>query len=414
MLGANRTAIGRGLAIGRGSHGPPWRRRKPLHTPIVAPLTATLAAGAAVGLGLTLARVGRERRALRRRERDRRLGVRAGEPLAGGLKRMAGEQLELSIEQLSAGNGAGPAEEAIHETRKALKRLRTIVRILEPGLGEQALAQETGALRDVAAQLSVARDTEVMLATLESLLERHPRKLDRRGVRRLRARLIEERDRARAETLGDPVAMALVVADLGACRLRVQTWPDPPRSDRRLLEPGLERLYGQGRRRYRRARKARGDPAVAMHEWRKRVKDLRYLGEMLQCQATLPIFAVPMPGAPPTGKRRRERRSEPLRKLARRADVLGEVLGEEHDLAALAARVRSSHGKKALEPKLGRGTRRALLKAIARRRRKLQRRALKQGRSIYDAPTKKFVGEAGKLYARAQRKAVRRAAKTTG
>ncbi len=377
----------------------------------MAPLTATLAASAAIGLGLTLARAGRERRALRRRERDRRLGVRAGESLAGGLKRMAGEQLELAIEQLSASNGAGPPEEAIHETRKALKRLRTIVRMLEPGLGEQALAQEATTLRDVAAQLSLARDAEVMLSTLESLVERHPRKLHRRGVRRLRARLIEERDRALAETLGDPVRMALVVADLSACRLRVQTWQDPRRSDRQLLEPGLERLYGQGRRRYRRARRARGDPALAMHRWRKRVKDLRYLGEMLQCQSSPSVFAVSMPGAAATGKRRRERRSEPMGKLARRADVLGEVLGEEHDLAVLAARVRSSHGKKAVEPKLGRGTRRVLLKAIAQRRRRLRRRALKQGRNIYDAPTKKFVGETGKLYARLQRRAARRAAR---
>ena len=39
---------------------------------------------------------------------------------------MATEQLDLAIEQLSAGNGAGPPEEAIHETRKALKRLRTM------------------------------------------------------------------------------------------------------------------------------------------------------------------------------------------------------------------------------------------------------------------------------------------------
>src|SRR5271157_2566796 len=257
MLGTERTAIGRGLAIGRGSNGPPWRRRKPLHVPIVAPLTATLAAGAAVGLGLTLARVGRERREARERERSRRLGVFADEPLSDGLQRMATEQLELAIEQLAAGNGAGPPEAAIHETRKALKRLRTMTRMLEVAYGEGAIAQETAALKDVAAQLSAARDAEVMLATLDSLVERHPRKLDRRGVRRLRARLAEERDAARAQTLGDPVRMALVISDLSACRLRVQTWQHPQRSEREMLEPGLERLYGEGRRRYKRARGAR-------------------------------------------------------------------------------------------------------------------------------------------------------------
>ncbi len=380
--------------------------------PIVAPLTATLAAGAAIGLGLTLARVGRERREARDRERTRRLGVFADEPLSGGLQRMATEQLDLAIEQLSAGNGAGPPEAAIHETRKALKRLRTMARMLEAAHGEQAVAQETAALKDVAAQLSPARDAEVMLATLDSLIERHPRKLDRRGVRRLRARLAEERDAARTQTLGDPVRMALVTADLSACRLRVQTWQHPKRRERELLEPGLKRLYGEGRRRFKRASGAKRERAVAMHEWRKSVKDLRYLGEMLQRRPSSPGFGRALPGAPAARKGRPDRASEPLRKLARRADGLGEILGEEHDLAVLAERVRRSHGKRAEEPQLGPKTRRALLKAIARRRRTLQRRALKQGQRLYATPTKKFVRRTGDLYMRARRKALRRTRKS--
>ncbi|HTQ68882.1 MAG TPA: CHAD domain-containing protein [Solirubrobacteraceae bacterium] len=374
-------------------------------------MTATLAASAAIGLGLTLARAGRERRAEQRRNRSRRLGVFAGEPLSDGLKRMATEQLELAIEQLSAGNGAGPAEEAIHETRKALKRLRTMMRMLETSLGEPALAQETATLRDAAAQLSAARDSEVMLETLESLVERHPRKLDRRGVRRLRARLVDERERARAETLGDPVRMALVVADLSACRLRVQTWQDPQRRERELLEPGLHRLYGAGRRRFKRARASKGERSLAMHEWRKRVKDLRYVGEMLQRRPSPSPFTLALPGGSPKRGERRDRESAPLRKLARRADRLGELLGEDHDLAVLAARVRRSHGRKGAEPSLGPGTRKALLKAIAKRRHRLQRQALKQGERLYAPPTKRFVRTTGKVYARAHRRALRRAAK---
>ena len=204
--------------------------------------------------------------------------------------------------------------------------------------------------------------------------------------------------------------MALVIADLSACKLRVETWREPPGSDRQLLEPGLERLYGQGRRRYRRARKARGDPPWPCTSG---ANGSRTCATSAKCSIARPppdVRASPCP-ARRRGQGAKEGASEPMRELARRADALGELLGEEHDLAVLAARVRSSHGKKALEPKLGRGTRRVLLKAIARRRRRLQRRALKQGRSIYDDPTKKFVGEAGRSYARIQRKAARRAVK---
>ena len=164
MLGANRTAIGRGLAIGRGSHGPPWRRRKPFHTPIVAPLTATLAAGAAVGLGLTLARVGRERRALRSVNATGASAVRAGEPLAGGLKRMAAEQLELAIEQLAAGNGGG-ARGRRRSTRRA-RRSSGCERssgCSNPGSGSRPSPRRPRHWGTWRPQLSAARDAEVML-----------------------------------------------------------------------------------------------------------------------------------------------------------------------------------------------------------------------------------------------------------
>jgi len=209
----------------------------------VAPLTATLAAGAAVGLGLTLARAGRERLASRQRTRARRLGLLAGEPLRTGLARMADEQLDLAIEQLSETNGAGPPEQAVHETRKALKRLRAILRLLEGALGKEAVAAETAALREVASELSGARDAEVMLATLDALVGRHPRRLDRAGVHALRGWLVAERERTRRTSVADPVRVALAITDLNACKLRVQRWELPGGDELDLLEPGLRRLY---------------------------------------------------------------------------------------------------------------------------------------------------------------------------
>ena len=49
----------------------------------------------------------------------------------------------------------------MHETRKALKRLRALVRLLREELGEQAFERENAALRDVARRLAGARDAEV-------------------------------------------------------------------------------------------------------------------------------------------------------------------------------------------------------------------------------------------------------------
>jgi hypothetical protein len=88
---------------------------------------------------------------------------------------------------------------------------------------------------------------------------------------------------------------------------------------------------------------------------------------------------------------RRSKRRGPLRTIARRADELGEVLGEEHDLALLAERIE----ERAL---LTRSSRKALRKLIARRRRRLRRRALREGERLYARRPKRFVREVRAAY----------------
>src|SRR5271157_4951354 len=182
----DRTAIRRRLAVRRTPYRPPWGARKAGHRSIVAPLAATLAATVAVGVGVALARAGRERRETRaRRAGERQFALLPGERLADGLPRIALGQVELAIELLG-GTGGTVDEHAVHETRKALKRLRALLRLLEAELGPSEYARESAALREVAADLAGARDSEVMLATLQGLVERHPRKLRKRpGAMRL-------------------------------------------------------------------------------------------------------------------------------------------------------------------------------------------------------------------------------------
>jgi CHAD domain len=399
LMTTDRTSIRRRLAVRRTAHRPPWGARKAAHRSIVAPLAAgvaaTLAASIAVGVGVALARVERDRRSgRRRREAERQFGLLPQETLAMGMRRMALGQLDLAIEMLGDDDPAVSRERAVHETRKALKRLRALVRLMRDELGEDAYARETAALRDTGRRLAGARDAEVLVTTLDGLLERNPRRLGgRRGIMGLRARLAAERDRAAEAALGDPAARAQVLADLRAIRQRVWAWQLSERPGVELVEADLRRLYRQGRARRLRAKRARKDGGRALHEWRKRVKDLRYAAEMLDRRD---------PDAPPAGKgnakaRRSKRAPEPssLRKLARSADDLGEALGEEHDLAVLAARIRSGRVE------LGRGSRRALLGLIERRRRELRKRALADGARLYRRRPKRFGRRVRRAWARA-------------
>jgi len=400
QMTTDRTAIRRRLAVRRKPDRPPWRGGKSRHASILAPLVATVAATMAVGVGVAVARAGRERLDERARRRERQLGLLPGEPLGDGLRRMALGQVDLSVDLLG-GRGGKLDEAAVHETRKALKRLRALVRMLAHELGEDAYSRESDTLRGVARRLSGARDSEVMLATLDALVRRHPDKLrGRRGVVELRQHLAAEHARMERRSLRDESVRAAAIDDLLVFRARVSAWELPPGDDTALVEPGLRRIYKQGRRRYRRAGSGRRRTA-AMHEWRKRVKDLRYAAEMLQRDPPGPTATVR--GVATIGRQRKRARanSARLHKLERRADSLGELLGEEHDLALLAALI-DSPGPTRLAgerpPKLGRRTRKVLLKLIKHRRRRLQRRALKAGRRLHSRSPREFLAMARAAY----------------
>jgi hypothetical protein len=401
----DRTAIRRRLAVRRTAHRPPWGGGKARgHRSIVAPLTATVAATVAVGFGLAVARavVERERRAARARRSPRaarRFGLLSDETAASGCRRMALGQLDLAIELLRGESPVSP-EEAVHETRKALKRVRALVRLLEGELGAKRAKRERAVLRDVAARLAGARDAEVMVSTLDALVARHPRKLGRRrGVRELREDLERERIRAGARTLGDAVTRELVAEELADVRARVTRWKlSESRSATGLTEPGLEHVYRAGRTGRRRAGRGRAGPRV-LHKWRKHVKDLRYAAEALDVRE--PESADFEPSGKPWAKQKRKRmdkrhsrrskraakRSGRLAKVARSADRLGEMLGEEHDLMLLAERVRAHKPLKRRRKR----ARKQLLRAISRRRVRLRKRALRDGERLYAPGPHRFV-----------------------
>jgi CHAD domain-containing protein len=410
MTTAYRAAIGRRLAIRRKSHRPPAGRWKSSgHEPILArglrtTVAATVLVGVTVGIA-ALARTERARRATHkgRSRRARHFGLLADEPPQEGLRRMALGQVDLALEMLDGESQAAP-EVAVHEVRKAIKRLRALLALLERALGRKEAARERALLRETANRLAGARDADVMIATLEGLVQRHPRRLARRGVRELRSRLERQRLEARQSAfdgavlattsatagprdglsangaLGGLGERAVIEADLRALRTRIAAWSLPPGGTGRALDEGLREIYRAGRTGCRRAGKRKPDP-LAFHRWRKHVKELRYAAEALDLRET--------PKARAGGSAR-------IAKLARRADELGELLGEEHDLALLAELVRTNRPLRARKR-----SRKALLGAIARRRTRLRERALREGARLYALPPGPFTRRISRARARA-------------
>ncbi len=248
--------------------------------------------------------------------------------------------------------------ELVHEARKTIKRMRALARLLRYELGAQEFARVNSSLRAAGARLSQARDAQVRLATLRRLSSKHPKALALDGIARLREQLEHERDQD-----GEPTDTREVLADIAHMRDYLARW-NLVEHDFDALAPGLRHIYRQGRRRYRRVRREHGRSPEAVHDWRKRVKNLFYALDMLD-------------GAQAKG----------TRGATRRAERLGEMLGEEHDLWMLAAYIEQrpdAFGEDIV-------ARRALLKLIERRRKRLRKRALRVGARLYKRKSDKLI-----------------------
>ena len=320
-----------------------------------APAAAAGALAAAGGAAAAVAvKRSRDRKA-RRSEADRARAyrLRRGEDAGDGVRRVARGQLDLADEKLDAGAGRrGDLDRAVHDTRKAFKRLRALVRVSRDALGDEVYRRENTIFRDAGRKLSATRDAAVLVQTLDELTARYRDELDDDAFAGLRGALASETEAASSALADDSAAVNEVQGTLEAARRRVGGWPLPDDGGLALLEPGFERIYRRGRRALKAARK---DPGTDnFHELRKRAKDLWHAAQVMR------------PAAP-----------KAMKELGRRAHALSDLTGDDHDLAVLRAAARERHAT------LAPGELALLERLIARRRRRLQGKALAQGRRLY-------------------------------
>ena len=296
--------------------------------------------------------------ASRRKEEARAYRLGDGEFVPDGMRRIARGQLDEGIEELE-GQPGRKLDEAVHETRKRLKRLRASLRLGRSAMGDEAYRPENAAYRDMGKRLSAPRDARVLIETLDALSERFGDELPSDQTALLRDRLVKSHKSAVAKLRRDKATFEQVRTGLEEARVRSASWKyDAEGFD--ALRPGLQRLYRRGRRSMRAAAAEPSDEHL--HEWRKRSKDLWHALQILR------------PAAP---KRMRAR--------AKQAHELSDLLGDDHDLAVLREHVATT-----AFPAEEEATRTALLSVIDRRRASLQRDAFKLGKRIYARRPKRF------------------------
>ncbi|HWI22692.1 MAG TPA: CHAD domain-containing protein [Baekduia sp.] len=287
---------------------------------------------------IAIAAVGLVVRALRDR---RSMGPAGAAPLAepddARVRAVARDEIDAAVAELEQ-EPLGP--ENVHEARRALRRLRTLLRVARGELGEDSFQHEDTTVGDIARTLSASRDAYVMVGTLDDLLAGAG--LDPEPYTELRGALLANSD---AELHVVAANRDAPVSDLRALRGRVSHWQLP--ADTEALQSGMVKVYARARAAHDAAR--RKASTARLHRMRRRSKDLVHASELLGDPA----------------------------QLQRRAKKLTKVLGRDNDLAVLAEAVQRHHNM------LTKKQRKELLGLIAKRRKVIKRDALKRAKKLY-------------------------------
>jgi CHAD domain-containing protein len=275
--------------------------------------------------------------------------IKPDESVARSVRRIARAQIVKALADLDRRDETG-VEIAIHSARKRFKRLRALVRLSRGGLGKELSARENARFRDAGRPLSELRDADVLLQTLDRLVERYGDDGQADAIGQAREALVHRKQAVARQVLDHENTLAHVSQILRDARDDVKRW-EIDRDGLDVLSAGIQRIYKLGLRMLHEARESPTDEPL--HEWRKRVKDLWYALEFLK--PVRPAFT--------------ESRSEMASKLS-------DALGDDHDLAVLRMAISDSAP--------------AILTMIDDRRAKLRREAFDLGEAIFNESPKDF------------------------
>jgi len=227
--------------------------------------------------------------------------------LGGELRRVVEEEISAALEELESLE-QGDTAEAVHEARKHFKKLRATVQLLREPLGAKRIQAEETCYREIGRKFRRLRDAQALTVTLDSLARRFFEARRPPIVLAARHMLVAEAHLA-LRALERKDGLSTVLAGLREAHQRAAAW--------KIDDFRWKHLATALRRSYRRAREAwrhaRTEPKPRrLHDWRRRAKDLWY--HLTLAHSAAPAF---------------------MEELAGELEVLGEFLGDDHDLIVL-------------------------------------------------------------------------------
>jgi CHAD domain-containing protein len=293
------------------------------------------------------------------------------QPISSEIRRIVLQQLDVATSELTS-IGDPESDEAIHDARRRVKKIRAVIRLVRPVLDKAYRALDAD-MRDVSHLLAPVADGQGVIDTLNELGRRYSKVLPTKTVNSLRIDLIARGRRIDARTSANHI-LEQVQRTLRAERALVRRW--------RLTAEEFDAVGPGLKESVRRARDAMiaawiHPTADRHHAWRRRVKDHWFHVRLLEARCGNHLITH-----------------------QRRLEALDGVLGEYHNLMLLRDVL-------VTDSALTRQETAQCLRVIARYQRTLRRHAQVLGIRIYSEKPRRFVRRVRRLWQATQQPADR-------
>ena len=287
--------------------------------------------------------------------------LKTGQAVSSEVRRIVLRQLDRAVDELTK-IGDPESDEAIHDARRRVKKIRAIIRLVRPVLDRAH--RDDPALRRVSKLLAPVADGQGVIDTLNQLLRRYRTQMPRKTATAIRADLVARSRRIDLKAAKEHV-LEKARRTLRAETRRVKEW--------RLSAEGFGALSPGLKISVRHAREAMvtawlKPTAQHHHSWRRHVKNHWFHVRLLSARC---------------GNR--------LQPYQRQIEALDGVLGEYHNLVLLREVL---VGDTALAP---REVKRCL-RIVERYQKELRRHAQILGIRIYSEKPRRFVRRVKELW----------------
>ncbi|HYS25869.1 MAG TPA: CHAD domain-containing protein [Vicinamibacterales bacterium] len=288
--------------------------------------------------------------------------LKKGAPVATEVRRIVLRQLEVAVSELHT-VGDPQSDEAVHDARRRVKKIRAIIRLVRPVL-DKAYRSVDDDLRTVAHMLAPVADGRGIIETLDELARRYGKALPPRTIEAARKGVIRHGARADRDAAERGI-LEVAAGTLRSERKRIKHWHMSAQGFR-AIGPGLEESYRRARRMMIVAW-SRPKPSH-FHTWRRYVKDHWFHVRLLEGRCGYHLVGY-----------------------ERRIEALDGVLGEYHNVILLRDVL-------VTDVDLPREETARCLRVVARYQRLLRRHAELLGVRIYTERPRRFVRRIRRLW----------------